>query len=97
MFSGPEQPPFVRLQSPLLPRSTGTEIIHNPLWNKGTAFSQYERDQLGLRGLVPPGIKTLDQQVKRVLRHMDREEDNGSKAQNTPPFPIRSGPVSACD
>lgn len=45
----------------------GLEILHDPAFNKGTAFSLAEREQLGLRGLVPPGIATAEMQETRVL------------------------------
>ncbi|MCL6284947.1 NAD-dependent malic enzyme [Ruegeria sp. 2012CJ41-6] len=48
---------------------TGPANLHylaNPLLNKGTAFSQAERDQLGLTGLLPPHIETLDEQIIRA-------------------------------
>ena len=37
----------------------GIELLHNPLWNKGTAFTEAERDALGLRGLLPPHVLTI--------------------------------------
>ena len=46
---------------------TGLEWLHNPVFNKGTAFTEAERDALGLRGLLPPHVQTMDEQVKRVL------------------------------
>ena len=47
--------------------SKGVEWLHNPVFNKGTAFTEAERDALGLRGLLPPHVQTMDEQVKRVL------------------------------
>lgn len=41
------------------------EVIYNPILNKGGAFSKKERDALCLHGLLPTGIYTIDQQVKR--------------------------------
>lgn len=41
------------------------EVIHNPILNKGGAFSKKERDELHLHGLLPTGIYTIEQQVKR--------------------------------
>lgn len=41
-------------------------ILHNPLLNKGTAFSLIERNELNLHGKIPPIIETLDEQVKRA-------------------------------
>src|SRR3984885_3222408 len=43
----------------------GMGVIEDPLRNKGTAFSEEERSQLGLRGLLPDVVETLDQQVQR--------------------------------
>jgi len=45
----------------------GDEWLHNPVFNKGTAFSKQERDALGLRGLLPPHIHTIEEQVLRVM------------------------------
>ena len=45
----------------------GVEWLHNPVFNKGTAFSETERDALGLRGLLPPHIHTMEEQVLRVM------------------------------
>ena len=45
----------------------GVEWLNNPVFNKGTAFSEKERDALGLRGLLPPHIHTMDEQVMRVM------------------------------
>lgn len=44
---------------------SGSEILNTPLFNKGTGFSQEERDALGLNGLIPPRISTVDDQIKR--------------------------------
>ena len=38
----------------------GAEVLRNPLLNKGTAFTQDERDCLGLNGLLPPHISTAE-------------------------------------
>jgi malate dehydrogenase (oxaloacetate-decarboxylating)(NADP+) len=42
-------------------------LLRDPLLNKGTAFSAQERDDLGLRGLLPPCVLTMETQVERVL------------------------------
>ncbi|GAY73689.1 malolactic enzyme [Lentilactobacillus kosonis] len=39
------------------------EILNNPFLNKGTGFTQEERDELGLNGLIPPRIQTIDEQA----------------------------------
>jgi malate dehydrogenase (oxaloacetate-decarboxylating)(NADP+) len=48
----------------------GVDVLNNPRRNRGTAFTQKEREDLGLVGLLPAGIETLDQQVDRVLGHL---------------------------
>ena len=54
-----------------LPR--GMEILHDPCLNKGTAFTERERDALGLRGLLPPRVHTQDEQVERVLGNIRKK------------------------
>ena len=48
----------------------GVRLLHDPLRNKGTAFTDVERDALGLRGLLPPHIHTQDEQMARFLAHL---------------------------
>jgi malate dehydrogenase (oxaloacetate-decarboxylating) len=43
----------------------GVPLLEDPLTNKGTAFSEEERSALGLRGLLPSVVETLEQQVRR--------------------------------
>jgi malate dehydrogenase (oxaloacetate-decarboxylating)(NADP+) len=45
-------------------------ILHSPSFNKGTAFSAEERNGLGLRGLLPPVVETIDVQLQRTLLHL---------------------------
>ena len=40
-------------------------ILHTPLLNKGTAFTEEEREELGLNGLLPNGVSTMEQQLER--------------------------------
>ncbi len=44
----------------------GQQLLRNPLLNKGTAFTERERDALGLRGLCPPRVFTIEEQIPRV-------------------------------
>ena len=54
-----------------LPR--GAALLHDPSLNKGTAFTEAERDALGLRGLLPPRVLTIEEQVERVLENFRRK------------------------
>ncbi len=45
----------------------GTDLLHDPLLNKGTAFTAVERDALGLRGLLPAHINSQNEQLAKVL------------------------------
>lgn len=47
----------------------GVELLQDPRWNKGTAFTPEERDALKLHGLLPPRGNTLQEQVDRVLEN----------------------------
>ena len=42
------------------------ELLDTPIWNKGTAFNEVERAALGLQGLLPPHIESLEQQSIRA-------------------------------
>lgn len=47
----------------------GKEILCNPRTNKGTAFTEKEREEKGLLGLVPPRIFSKEEQLSKVLNH----------------------------
>jgi malate dehydrogenase (oxaloacetate-decarboxylating)(NADP+) len=51
----------------------GADLLHDPLLNKGTAFTEAERDALGLRGLLPPHVATQDQQLAKILETVRRK------------------------
>ena len=61
------------------PAKRGANLLHDPLLNKGTAFTDAERDKLGLRGLVPPRVFTQAQQVTRVLDSFRRKSTDLEK------------------
>ena len=51
----------------------GLELLHDPKLNKGTAFTDAERDLLGLRGLLPARLQTQQEQMRRVLVNLTRK------------------------
>ena len=57
----------------------GTAILAEPLLNKGTAFTERERDALGIRPLLPPRVFTMEEQVQRTLSAVRRKQDNIEK------------------
>jgi malate dehydrogenase (oxaloacetate-decarboxylating) len=59
----------------------GIALLRLVLSNKGLAYTQEEREALGLDGLLPPQYNTLEQQVSRVYRGFQREADPLSKYQ----------------
>ncbi len=56
-------------------KSRGMAVLNSPLLNKGTAFTAEERTALGLQGLLPPEISTLETQVKRAYLQYERLPD----------------------
>ncbi len=48
----------------------GVEILQDARLNKGTGFTEAERDRLGLRGLLPPRVFTQEEQERRVLAYL---------------------------
>jgi malate dehydrogenase (oxaloacetate-decarboxylating)(NADP+) len=55
---------------------SGYELLHNPRLNKGTAFTEAERRVLGLEGLLPPRVSTLELQIARTheeLANLDND------------------------
>jgi len=58
---------------------TGIELLHDPRLNKGTAFTEDERDALNLRGLLPPKVLTEEQQVVKVLESVRGKTSNLEK------------------
>ena len=55
---------------------SGTDLLDRPILNKGTAFTEAERMQLGLEGLVPPHVETLDEQAVRAYEAYKRKGDD---------------------
>src|ERR1044071_7674342 len=57
----------------------GMAVLRDPLLNKGTAFTENERDALGLRGLLPAHVLSLEEQAARVLENLRHLPDDLEK------------------
>jgi len=57
--------------APIKTKLSGFNLLNNPRLNKGTAFTEEERDIFSLHGLLPPHIGTLDQQMSRRKKVLD--------------------------
>jgi len=60
------------LQTPL----TGRALLDQPLLNKGSAFPEDERRELGLNGLLPPGVSTPEVQLARIYGNYRQKTSN---------------------
>ncbi|MBZ4224177.1 oxaloacetate-decarboxylating malate dehydrogenase [Bacillus wiedmannii] len=54
----------------------GVEVLSTPLLNKGVAFTQEEREELGLKGLLPPAVLTLEEQARRAYEQFCSQPDD---------------------
>lgn len=54
----------------------GPDILDDPVLNRGTAFSEAERREHGLEGLLPPAVETIERQLERVLGHLDAKPND---------------------
>ena len=55
------------------------DALADPILDKGTAFTESERDTLGLTGRLPSAVLTLDQQAQRAYQQMLRQGDDLAK------------------
>ncbi|XP_021755180.1 NAD-dependent malic enzyme 65 kDa isoform, mitochondrial [Chenopodium quinoa] len=70
---------------PAIVNKRSLDILHDPWFNKGTAFSMTERDRLDLRGLLPPNVMTTEQQINRFmadLRRLEKQTKDGPSDPN---------------
>ncbi|KAF4274131.1 hypothetical protein CNMCM8812_006120 [Aspergillus fumigatus] len=58
---------------------SGMSVIHNPTFNKGSAFTEEERKNFKLHGLVPPNTQTLEEQVHRAYEQYSSRADDLAK------------------
>lgn len=57
----------------------GHDILNNPFLNKGTAFTMEERKELGLLGILPPYVQTIEEQAEQAYQHFLRKPSNLEK------------------
>ena len=57
----------------------GLAVLDDPQLNRGTAFTTEERDELGLHGLLPAGLETIDQQVDRCYEQFKAKSTDVEK------------------
>jgi malate dehydrogenase (oxaloacetate-decarboxylating)(NADP+) len=65
------RPQHAKREKELQPNLRGPELLDCPTLNKGTAFTQKERREYGLEGLLPHAVETIDRQLERVMDHLD--------------------------
>ncbi len=74
-----ETAPFQQAQGVEHTRLHGRDLLLNPRLNKGTAFTEAERDAFGLHGLLPPHIGTLQEQLDRRKKALDAQPSSFAK------------------
>ena len=57
-------------------RVRGRSVLAAPLLNRGTAFTPEEREALGLTGLLPSGVSTMEAQLRRTYAQFGRQADD---------------------
>lgn len=73
----PSSTQFSRDLLPMTPR--GIQILHNPVLNKDGAYTRDEREKLGLRGLLPYNVRTIEQQLQLALEQIRAKSDDLEK------------------
>jgi len=57
----------------------GRQVLARPMLNFGPGYTRAQRSALGLTGLLPPAVNTIDEQLKRVYKQFRAQPDNLSK------------------
>ena len=73
LVQDPDGPPALEIHA------RGNAVLDDPMLNRGTAFTMDERDHLGLRGLLPPGVETIEQQVDRCYEQFKSKRSDVEK------------------
>src|ERR1700730_9800116 len=63
-------------QSDVLNIPRGMDLLDTPISNKGTAFTEEERTEFGLQGLLPPYVETLDEQAVRAYEAFQKQDND---------------------
>ena len=61
------------------PHRSGADLLHDPRLNKGTAFTEEERRNLGLLGLLAPRVSTIEEQEQRILENSRKKPNDLEK------------------
>uniref|UniRef100_A0A1J3G8E6 Malic enzyme n=1 Tax=Noccaea caerulescens TaxID=107243 RepID=A0A1J3G8E6_NOCCA len=69
---------------PTIVHKRSLDILHDPWFNKGTAFTMTERDRLDLRGLLPPNVMDSEQQITRFMTDLKRLEEQARDGPSDP-------------
>uniref|UniRef100_A0A1I7XPG0 Malic enzyme n=1 Tax=Heterorhabditis bacteriophora TaxID=37862 RepID=A0A1I7XPG0_HETBA len=80
-MADPQQMALHKLYRPerITPSKRGIDLLKTPRLNKGMAFSLYERQYLGIHGLLPPAFMTEEQQAYRIMTKLRQQPDNLAK------------------
>lgn len=58
------------------PDKRGVDLLHEPRVNKSTAFTEAERKAFGLEGLLPSGVDTEENQIRRVMQQLGHKPND---------------------
>lgn len=65
----------IRANAPVIRTElSGYDLLNNPRLNKGTAFTEEERDRFALHGLLPPHVGTIEEQMDRRMKALENHE-----------------------